>query len=174
MKKPSLQKKKIGIFSGTFDPIHNGHIAFAEYSIQEHGLYAVYFLIEENPRHKSGVSPKVHREAMLALATKDKPNLKILDLLDPKFSVAKTLPKIQKLFPDEQLFLLLGDDVFKYMQSWPDINRLQNTMGIIVGERSKFSGIRAQSIRKSILETGFSDQLSARVLDYILSNKLYR
>ena len=80
---------KVGIFSGTFDPVHAGHIAFALEAMESAGLDKVYFLPESMPRRKSGVTHYAHRLAMLELALKPYNKLSILELPDKQFSVVK-------------------------------------------------------------------------------------
>ncbi|HSX53125.1 MAG TPA: hypothetical protein VLF90_02020 [Patescibacteria group bacterium] len=127
---------KIGIFSGAFDPVHAGHIAFALAAMQEAGLNQVYFLVEPKPRQKIGVTHLAHRHAMIKLATQPYPGLKLLDLPDKQFSVAKTLPRLHQRFPVDELYFLAGSDLLEHMAKWPLINRLLFDMGLIIGFRS--------------------------------------
>ena len=65
--------KRIGIFAGTFDPVHKGHISFALQAIEAAGLDEVVFLPEPRPRHKQSVTDQSHRIAMINLAIKAYP-----------------------------------------------------------------------------------------------------
>lgn len=127
---------KIGIFSGAFDPVHAGHIAFALAAIQETELDEVYFLVEPQPRHKTGVTHVAHRQAMIKLAITPHPELRLLDLPDRQFAVAKTLPRLHQRFRDDHLSFLVGSDVLAHMSDWPLIERLLQDMGLVVGFRS--------------------------------------
>jgi nicotinate (nicotinamide) nucleotide adenylyltransferase len=134
---------KVGIFSGTFDPVHAGHIAFALDAIKKAKLNEVYFLPEQQPRRKDGVTHYAHRMAMLKLALKPYRNLKLLDLPDRQFSVSKTLPRLQKQFKNDSLYMLLGSDMVDLLispaaaEQWPDMHRLLQSVTLIVAVRGK-------------------------------------
>ncbi|MBA2279548.1 adenylyltransferase/cytidyltransferase family protein [Candidatus Saccharibacteria bacterium] len=137
-KKQEKPTSKVGIFSGTFDPVHGGHIAFALEALQLAGLSSVYFLPEAVPRRKEGVTHYAHRIAMLRLALKPYKQLRMLELADKQFSVNKTLPKLKKRFEGKQLYLLTGSDMVEILESdkWPGSNRLLEAVTLIVGLRS--------------------------------------
>jgi len=127
----------VGIFSGTFDPVHKGHIAFALKAAEAAGLDKVYLLPEAAPRRKDGVTHIAHRIAMLRLATKPHKKLEVLELPDKQFSVSRTLPRLQKQFDDAELHLLIGSDIVPYLAggAWPQADRLLAGMRLIVGLR---------------------------------------
>jgi nicotinate-nucleotide adenylyltransferase len=128
--------KRVGIFSGTFDPVHKGHIAFALEAMRQSGLETVYFLPEQQPRHKVEVTHYAHRVAMLKLALKPYKNLHVLELPDRCFDVAKTLPRLTKRLGDD-LYMLLGSDTFRYLAEygWPNADLLLQKTKLIVGAR---------------------------------------
>lgn len=129
---------KIGIFSGTFDPVHKGHIAFALKAAEAAGLDKVYLLPEAVPRRREGATHYAHRIAMLRLAVKPHRKLAVLDLPDKQFTVARTLPRLKKNFAGDELYLLLGSDVAPYLGSgaWPGTQRLLESVRLIVGLRA--------------------------------------
>src|ERR1035438_181672 len=91
--------KRIGIYSGTFNPIHTGHITFALQATTEASLDKIYFLPERKPRNKAQVEHFAHRVAMIKQAIRPHPKFNILELTDPSFSVKASLPKLQAIFP---------------------------------------------------------------------------
>src|SRR5581483_3364510 len=95
-RRPDGIMKRIGIYSGVFDPVHAGHIGFALQAVERAGLDKVYFLPERRPYHKQGVEHFGHRVAMLKRATRPHPALSVLELEDISFTVERTLPKLQK------------------------------------------------------------------------------
>lgn len=134
--------RRIGIFAGSFDPVHKGHIGFALAAKRSANLDAVYFLPEIQPRNKAGVTHVSHRVAMLNLAVKPHRSLHVLSLPDRHFSVKSTLPRLRKHFPRSELLLLLGSDVFLGVPDWPYNASLLKQVGLIVGVRAN-SGIVA-------------------------------
>ena len=147
---------KIGIFSGTFDPVHGGHIAFALAAAESVGLDKVYFLPEQMPRRKSGVTHYGHRIAMLKLALKPYQKLEVLELPDRQFSVTKTLPRLKKLWPDSQLHMLIGSDMLVLLASqeakeqWPGYQTLLDSTKLIVGVRSNLEAKQASELLEKL------------------------
>lgn len=141
-------KPKIGIFAGTFDPVHDGHLAFARAAL-DHGLEKVMFLPEPRPRRKQGVKAMDHRAAMVQLAVQAEPQFGTIVLQQARFSPAETLPILQKRFKGYELVLLFGDDVIRYMvdhiASWPHIEDLARSASLLIAARHED---RAELIQK--------------------------
>jgi nicotinate-nucleotide adenylyltransferase len=126
---------RVGIFSGTFDPVHKGHVAFALEAKKSAKLNKVIFLPEPKPRHKSGVTHISHREAMLQVACKLHDGLEVLALPDRNFSYAKTMPRLKAKFPNDELYMLFGSDVVVSIIHWPLYRKLLESSGLIIGVR---------------------------------------
>ena len=115
-----MSSKRIGIYPGTFDPIHVGHIAFALQVLENAKLDYLYFLPERLPRRKEGVTHYAHRTAMLRRAIRPHARFGILDIPDKRFTVMKTLPNIRRIVgSDTALVFLFGSDVAAYLPTWP-------------------------------------------------------
>lgn len=191
--------KRIGIFSGTFDPVHKGHVAFALQAIEKADLDMVYFAPEVKPRRKAQVTHFAHRVAMLKLATRPYKRLGVLELPDRYFLARTTLPKLQQKFPGCQIHLLLGSDLFEHMPTWPQVELLIGKVGLVVGARGTYEVSEAlaqlpqlpvqplefhvldsverqassASIRQNLIAGKSSDQLVASVAKYARDNWLY-
>lgn len=129
--------KRIGILSGTFDPVHKGHISFALQSIEQAGLDEVHLIPEPRPRYKGDVTHVSHRIKMLQIAVEAYPKVKILELPDKQFNVASTLPRLKQAFPNTQLLMLVGADVLGHMSVWPHVRTLLKDLGLIVAVRGE-------------------------------------
>jgi nicotinate-nucleotide adenylyltransferase len=193
---------KIGIFSGTFDPIHAGHISFALKALESAGLDRVMIIPEAMPRRKEGTTHYAHRVAMIKLALKPYKKLKLLELPDKQFSVQKTLPRLKKLFPEDELYMLLGSDMVDLLispraaEQWPGIDAMLSTIKIIVSVRDKkireehrqkvdrlqsnallfASGkplTSSRDIRAALLRGKMHKDVLPSLRDYIKSNWLY-
>jgi nicotinate-nucleotide adenylyltransferase len=118
--------KKVGIFAGTFDPVHDGHIALAEQAVAELGLDQVYFLVEAKPWGDKTPATLQHRQKMVAIAIEKIATLSQLILPDERCTTTETLPYLEQKFNNSQLFFLLGSDVFLRMHStsWPHLDAL--------------------------------------------------
>lgn len=129
--------KRIGIYSGTFNPIHAGHISFALQAIDESKLDKVYFLPERYRSDKSDVEHFGHRVAMIRQAVKPHNRLGLIELSDITFSVDRTLPKLESKFSNDQLVFLLGSDQLKFIKDWPNVDRLLKKTELVVGIRER-------------------------------------
>jgi nicotinate-nucleotide adenylyltransferase len=125
--------QRIGIYSGTFDPIHQGHISFAKNALEACQLDAVFFAPEPEPRSKRNVTSLRHRLAMIDKIAE--PQLKRLRLSSKQFTVRETLPELQRLFPNSRLVFLLGSDVVKSLPYWSDIETLLEKVELVIGLR---------------------------------------
>ena len=131
----NLAGKRIGIYAGTFNPVHAGHMAFALQAMQAAHLDQVVFLPERRPRHKQGVEHFGHRMAMLTRAVRPYPEFSVVELDDHNFTVQRTLPKLQLSFPSAQLVMLLGSDVVAQIPRWPYAAQLLEQCELVVGIR---------------------------------------
>ncbi len=140
------ETQRIGIYSGTFNPVHAGHMAFALQSMAAANLDKLYFLPERRPRSKKHVEHFGHRVAMLKQAVKPYPKFAVLEFDDISFAVKRTLPKLEVMFPDSRLVFLVGSDVAEHMGQWDYLERLFATSEILVGIRDMHDGEHLQSI----------------------------
>lgn len=136
-KRNSFADKRIGIYSGTFNPVHAGHITFALQALRGANLDQVIFLPERQPRHKTNVEHFGHRVAMLSRAVQPHPELAVLELTDKCFTVRRTLPQLKALFPGAALVILAGSDVAESIPSWPYAAELLRATELVVGIRSR-------------------------------------
>lgn len=127
--------KKIGIFSGTFDPVHAGHLAFAKQAIKTCKLDKVWFLPEPKPRRKQGVKAFEHRVKMVQLAVKSNPQFGSIVIEQARFTPHETMPVLTNRFKNSQLFMLMGEDMLGHLADWPHIKDLVGAVHLIVGCR---------------------------------------
>ena len=136
----------IGIFGGTFDPVHYGHLRSALEVKDIFGLNEVRLIPCANPPHRE--QPAVTAEMrlqMLELAIKSQPGLKIdtreLDRYNsrqaPSYMV-DTLASLRQEFPADPLLLFIGTDAFKYLTGWHQWQRLFDIAHIVVMTRPGF------------------------------------
>ncbi len=125
--------KRIGIFGGTFDPIHNGHLIMAENVKDQMHLDEVMFIPSRIPPLKDAenISAPEHRLNMLRLAAKGSSSFKINDIElkmtgdEPNYTV-KTLLKLREEFSAEQVkfYLIIGMDQLINLHKWKDPGKL--------------------------------------------------
>jgi len=146
----------IGLFGGTFDPIHRGHIALARAAQQRCKLSRIYFVPANVPPHKEKhpIAPFLHRYAMIALATAQEKAFVPSLLEAPEGSAAAgrkeraprpnytidTVRRLKQTFKNsDRLFLLIGIDAFDDVAQWHQAEALFRECEFIVGSRPGYS-----------------------------------
>ncbi len=115
--------KKMGLFGGTFDPIHSSHVSMAQRLAQQLGLDGVVLMPTFVPPHKikESMAPARHRLAMCRLAAQEHPLLQVSDLElqreGASFTV-DTLEQLQREYPDTRWYLFTGADMFCTLRTW--------------------------------------------------------
>lgn len=127
----------IGIYSGTFDPIHMGHTTFAKQTVRELELNAIVFLPEQQPRGKQHVTDTHHRIELIKQAIQNDNELQVLSLPSKQFTVAKTLPQLQNHFPHTNFTFLIGSDIVRtFLYRWDDLESFLKVASFAVGIRT--------------------------------------
>lgn len=134
---------RIGLFGGTFNPIHRGHIAVARHLCQSFPFERIYLIPARVPPHKTsrGLVPPAHRLAMIELALKEADD-KSLCLSDaelrrtgPSYTVDTVDAFRRTLEPDDELFLIMGADAFLELDAWRQWRALLASVSLVVMSR---------------------------------------
>ncbi|MFD1484168.1 nicotinate-nucleotide adenylyltransferase [Lacticaseibacillus baoqingensis] len=123
------RRKQVGLFGGTFNPIHNGHLIMAEAVGTQLGLKQVCFMPDNQPPHvdHKAAIPAKHRLAMLEAAIHDNPlfGLELCELQRGGVSYSyDTLVALKKLHPDTDYYFIIGADMVNYLPKWYRIDDL--------------------------------------------------
>jgi len=145
--------RRVGIYPGTFDPVHAGHITFATNTLTECGLDEIVFIPEHNPRGKAAVTAITHRHAMLVGALQDSTRLKTALVTTPRFTVKDTLPELQQLFPKAKLTFLIGSDIANTLTHWDAIDSLMQEVSFAIGLRSSDTSAQVASSMQKLTYT---------------------
>lgn len=113
---------RLGVYGGSFDPIHRGHVEPVRAAVDQLSLDRVLYLPTAAPPHKPGVemAPIARRFAMVELALLDEPRLQVSDLemrAAPSYTV-ETLERLRSEVGDAELWLLIGADSLAAIESW--------------------------------------------------------
>lgn len=131
----------IGVFGGSFNPVHNGHIKLAESAMKILCLSKVIWVPAGCPPHKNtNVEPASDRLEMLRIALEDKENMEISDIetkRSGKSYTVDTLREIAAKYPDGRLFLLCGADMFLTLQDWYDSGSIFSLCSVVCMAREK-------------------------------------
>jgi nicotinate-nucleotide adenylyltransferase len=183
--------KNIGLYFGSFNPIHNGHLAIANYLLENTTLNEVWFVVSPQSPFKSEDSllSNDYRYKMVFLAIEDNKRLRACNI---EFSLPKpsytinTLKALHKKYPSKNFELIIGADNLEAFDKWKDYEEIINNYRIYVYPRhgsdgGKFSAhpsvcwidaplldISSTAIRESIGQgKGVRKMLPAKVLEYI-------
>lgn len=148
----SFQKQRLGVFGGSFDPPHGGHLHAARAALGAFELDQILFVPAARPPHKPGrnlVSGQ-HRVALLELLIAGDANFSVDDRELGRAGPSFTVDTLGELAGDHELFLILGTDNLAGLPSWRDLGRILDLAQPVVIHRA---GEREQHLR------GLEDQL---------------
>ena len=135
---------KIGIYGGTFDPIHRGHITAAQAAAQQLGLDLLLLIPASIPPHKAlpeGGADAAQRLEMATLATAELScPAQVLDVevrRQGKSYTADTLRTLRRQYPEDELWLLMGTDMFLSFETWHEPEKIASLAGIAAFGRTK-------------------------------------
>ena len=181
---------RVGIFGGTFDPIHLGHLILAERCREDAELDEVWFVPSHRPPHKPGaaVTRFEHRCEMATLATTGQPLFRVETLekdLPPPSYTAETLAELRRHHPDHEFHLIVGADVLPDFPTWHDPARVLEQAGLVVVPRPGFAvwasdqlaaavGVPADRVRLLAVECPLIDIASRDVRRRVAEGKTVR
>ena len=132
---------RLGIYGGTFDPIHYGHLLLAERCRDELQLDEVWFIPAGSPPHKQGrvSTPAKARMAMVEFAVSGFPEFRVsrieLERVGPSYTV-QTLEQVRASAPSREVFLLMGADSIAELVTWKDPARILELAQVVAVNRA--------------------------------------
>ena len=192
--------KKIGLYPGTFNPIHNGHVTLANYFINNTELDEVWVVITpQNPFKKN--NDLVGDNYRLEMANKIFNHLKNIKVCDIEFQLEKpnytidTLNRLLGDFPNNQFTLIIGEDNLTNFHQWKDYTRILDLVNVFVYPRIKKQDVNqeiannnkikildapkiiisSEEIRNEMKEgNDIQSYLPKEIHQYIIEKKLYK
>jgi nicotinate-nucleotide adenylyltransferase len=147
--------QNIGLFGGTFDPPHVGHVWMATMVLEKFKLDCIYFIPCRQSPHKLGkaLTDGEHRLQMVRLATGKEKRFKVsrfeLDQAGPSYSY-KTVAFFRKQYPKANLFWILGSDQWEVLPKWAGYENLVKDLTFLVFPRPRIPkprrGVRMKSL----------------------------
>ncbi len=192
------EEKKVGLYFGSFNPVHMGHINLACYLVEKNIVDEVWFVVSPcNPlKQQNEMLDENIRLKMLNMAIEGKPGLKSTDV---EFSMPvpsytyDTLKVLSSRFPDIKFSLIIGSDNTLLFSRWKNYKQILDNYQVLVYPRrgydfkkigemlpqitelsTPYYDISSTEIREAISQgEDISQWLDPDVYDYILKNKLY-
>lgn len=195
--------KKIGLYGGTFNPIHNGHLQLAFELKEKCLLDEIWFIptyISPFKQNESSVSPH-DRFVMVQLAIEGEKSFKILDIEIKKNIINYTIDTVKELkkMYEHHFFLCISNDLLSHLSKWKEAESLCTICQLLIGNRGDWPGeidpalseevieklkkgmiktsafeISSTEVRKRLKKKMFCGHLvPQKVLDYIYCNQLY-
>lgn len=192
---------RVGIFGGTFNPIHNGHISLMKHLIAALSLDELLVIPTAAPPHKDGgeVISAEHRFALCRLATEDIPQARVSDIEIRRGGKSYTINTLRLLLadrPEDEFILLVGSDMFFTLSEWKcadEIMRLVRVAAVAreddeierlreCSERYNQNGARTEIVETPVVrlsstelrgDSDKNDGLPEKVRRYIVQNGLY-
>ncbi|MBO4581567.1 MAG: nicotinate-nucleotide adenylyltransferase [Bacteroidales bacterium] len=185
-----------GLYFGTFNPIHNGHLAIAEAMYQTCHFDAIWMIISPNSPFKqySELVDENIRYRMLCLAIEDYPYIKAskveFDMPKPNYTYA-TLRKLTLTYPEEKFSLIMGSDNLENIRQWKNYEEILQNHTVYVYPRGEKNiackqknitivplpllKISSTELRKKLQEgKDCSREIPAKTLQFILNQHLYK
>ena len=150
-----MRKKRVGIFGGTFDPVHAGHVALAQSFLDSGLIDSLLVTLTPDAPHKQGQDKTSFddRLAMLSLAFGEIDNAEVSTLErklpSPSYTL-QTLEYLQNSYPDTVFYLCMGEDSLVQFHKWYKYKEILKRTDLIVAERP---GYNRDSVSDEILES---------------------
>ena len=134
---------KVGLYFGSFNPIHNGHLIIAQHLLNETDLTNIWFVVSpQNPfKQQKALLNEYDRLHLVNIAIEGSPDLKALDiefkLPRPSYTI-NTLTYLSEKYPKHSFAIIMGSDSYQNIGDWKNAETLQKNYSIYVYERPGF------------------------------------
>jgi nicotinate-nucleotide adenylyltransferase len=148
---------KVGLYFGSFNPIHHGHLLIASYILNHTELKQVWFVVSpQNPlKPAASLLNEYHRFYLVQLAVEGENNLKASDIefkLPKPSYTANTLAYLQEKYPNHEFSIIMGSDSFQNLPKWRNAEWLLGNYPIYIYKRPGFETLPIYAGAKEIHE----------------------
>ena len=151
-----FKKNKVGLFFGSFNPVHNGHLIIANYILEYTELEQIFFVVSpQNPfKQKAALLEDYHRLALIkeAIGDNDKYHACDIEFKMPKPSyTTDTLAYLKERYPEKEFSLIMGSDNLKNFHKWKNSKQIINNHKLYVYPRPGFDDSEFKEVKNIIL-----------------------
>lgn len=148
---------KTGVFGGTFNPVHKGHIMLAEYCMDSVGLDRIIMIPTAVPPHKisNNLASENDRLNMCKLACRGKENFFVSDIeikRQGKSYTYETLTQLKEIYPDDHLYTIMGADMFLTLDRWKNPEIIFEKSSIITIPRDEDNKLELENFYNKVLK----------------------
>jgi nicotinate-nucleotide adenylyltransferase len=170
---------KIGLYFGSFNPIHVGHLIIANHILNEHLVDKLWFIVSpQNPlKTKGSLLNAYDRLYLVKVATEEDPRIKVSDLEfhlpQPSYTI-NTLTYLSEKYPADQFFVIMGADSFQNIHNWKNYEALVRDYEIIVYRRLGFSTENKLNARFNLIDAPILDITATQIRQLVRGKKSIR
>jgi nicotinate-nucleotide adenylyltransferase len=136
-------RKKTGLFFGSFNPVHAGHLIIANYFLEYSDLEEIWFIVSpHNPlKEKKSLLPDHHRYAMVQIAVEDDLRMRAsnfeFNLPKPSYTI-DTLIRLEEKYPGNEFIMIAGSDIFPSFHKWKNYEELLKNYHFYIYSRPSY------------------------------------
>lgn len=169
----------IGLYFGSFNPIHTGHLILANHVLDQVGLDQIWFVVSpHNPfKQQSSLLNEYDRLHLVHLAVENEPRFKAVDiefkLPRPSYTI-DTLQYLEEKYPQHQFSIIIGSDSFQNLDKWKNAGVLMNRYPLLVYTRPGFPPRTDLPAKATILEAPLLQISSTHIRQQIKEGRSIR
>ncbi|HEV8285541.1 MAG TPA: nicotinate (nicotinamide) nucleotide adenylyltransferase [Chitinophagaceae bacterium] len=170
---------KIGLYFGSFNPIHTGHLIIANHILNETDLQKIWFVVSPQNPFKTNES-LLHENKRLDLVKKSIADDERMMASDIEFNLSKpsytinTLTYLQENYPDEEFFIVMGSDSFQGLYKWKNAETIIKEYKILIYQRPGFETENKLQAQIEVLNAPLLDISSTEIRELITKEKSIR
>ncbi len=170
---------KIGLFFGSFNPVHVGHLIIANHILNETDIEKIWFVVSpQNPfKQENSLLNEYHRLHLVRLATEDDNRIKASDiefgLPKPSYTV-NTLAYLAEKHPEHEFCIIMGSDSFQNLHKWKNYEVITKNYPLYVYIRPGFPSENKQGLQPQILGAPLLQLSATQIRKYIREGKSVR
>lgn len=172
-------RMKIGLYFGSFNPVHVAHLIIANHILNETDIEKVWFVVSpQNPfKSESSLLNEYHRLHLVKLATEDDNRIKASDiefnLPKPSYTTA-TLAYLKEKNPEHEFCIIMGSDSFQNLHKWKNFEVIVNEYDVYVYLRPGFEVTNKLNAKLHIVEAPLLQLSATQIRQYVKEGKSIR
>jgi nicotinate-nucleotide adenylyltransferase len=170
---------KTGLYFGSFNPIHIGHLIIANFILNETDIEKIWFIVSpQNPfKQNDTLLNEYDRLHLVRMALQDDIRLKASDiefkLTKPSYT-SNTLIHLSEKYPENNFTIIMGSDSFQNIRNWKNFETILNNYQICIYKREGFESINTSGANSIVIDSPLIEISSTQIRNYIKQGKSIR